>query len=71
MPDICDHANDEMEFLNLMDFLNQITLSRPHPPSQPSANIAVTAIDVRHYRASGDAWIASPSWNIPPSNIRN
>lgn len=31
MPDICDHANDEMEFLN------QITLSRPHPPSQPSA----------------------------------
>ncbi|MFU1868035.1 TraR/DksA C4-type zinc finger protein [Citrobacter portucalensis] len=37
MPDICDHANDEMEFLNLMEFLNQITLSRPHPPSQPSA----------------------------------
>lgn len=31
MPDICDHANDEMEFLN------QIKFSRPPSPTQPSA----------------------------------
>ncbi|MGV3827754.1 TraR/DksA C4-type zinc finger protein [Salmonella enterica] len=31
MPDICDHANEEMEFLN------QIKFSRNPPPVQPSA----------------------------------
>ncbi|EIZ0507630.1 TraR/DksA C4-type zinc finger protein [Salmonella enterica] len=31
IPDICDHANDEMEFLN------QIKFSRIPPPPQPSA----------------------------------
>lgn len=31
MPDICDHANEEMEFLN------QIKFSRNTPPVQPSA----------------------------------
>ncbi|EJW9761363.1 TraR/DksA C4-type zinc finger protein [Salmonella enterica] len=31
MPDICDHANEEMEFLN------QIKFSRTPPPVQPSA----------------------------------
>lgn len=31
MPDICDHANEEMEFLN------QIKFSRNPPPVPPSA----------------------------------
>lgn len=47
MPDICDHANDEMEFLN------QIKFSRPPSP----------VVAVRQYQASGVVWIARPSWN--------
>lgn len=65
MPDICDHANDEIEFLN------QIQLSRISSAThQPSAThccdcrAPFLSLAARHYRASADVWIASPSWNI-------
>lgn len=60
MPDICDHANEEMEFLN------QIKFSRTPPHVQPSATHCCDCgnVAVRQYRASGDVWIVRPSWNI-------
>lgn len=64
MPDICDHANEEMEFLN------QIKFSRTPPPVQPSATHCCDCgnpIPKRRREAvagSGDVWIVRPSWNI-------